>query len=66
MKNGQIGWNLGDEFSLNLAFLKKSSPSGNISPVKETVKISRFAQLEWGYVWGHIFCRFRRGNDEDT
>jgi hypothetical protein len=34
--------------------------------IPETVKISWFAQLEWGYVWGHIFCRFIRGNDEDT
>jgi hypothetical protein len=33
--------------------------------IPETVKISWFAWLEWRYVWGHILCRFRRGNDED-
>jgi hypothetical protein len=34
--------------------------------ILETMKISWFAQLERGYVWGHIFCRIRRRNDEDT
>jgi hypothetical protein len=32
--------------------------------ISETMKISRFVQHEWRYVLGHIFLRFRRGNED--
>ena len=50
---------------LPLGALKQTNKETKVG-IPNTVKISWFSQLEWGYVWGHIFCRFERGNEKDT